>query len=183
MLKQIVAALTCAGLASAPLAQDTGKPVPRFPKAYKELQGQTKPPSNNWLLDANDDAERFRRLQVAIAGTEISMFEIGHRFESVHDAISRGNWRLATHHWDKIRDRMNTATMKRPGRTANLEEKYFDSGIWQALSDALKAADVSKSRTAFLSARQACMDCHRAENVAFQNDNLTFSRTSTFPRP
>ena len=39
--------------ASIVFAQSVVKPTgnaPRFPKAYKDLQKQTKPPSGNWLL-------------------------------------------------------------------------------------------------------------------------------------
>lgn len=154
---------------------------PRLPKAYKELQQQTKPPSGNWLLDANDDAERFRRLQVATGGTEASMFEIGQRLETVHGAITRGHWQLARHNWEKIRDRMNIAAMKRPARTANLEDRFLDSGVWKELHDALREGNPEKSRAAFLTARKSCMECHEAENVAFQNGNPVFDKTASFP--
>lgn len=177
-------ALACGMVAPVLYAQNVSKPPaepPRFPKAMKELQQQTKPPSGNWLLDANDDTERFRRLQVISGGTETSMLEIAHRFETVHLAISKNNWRLATQNWDKIRDRLNAAAMKRPARTKNLEEKYFDSGVWQALHDALRERDADKSRAAFQNARKTCMGCHEAERVGFQNDNLVFSRTESFP--
>lgn len=58
-------AATSAAFAAEGMVKPTGI-TPQFPKAYKELANQTKPPSNNWLLDANDDAERFRRLQVVL---------------------------------------------------------------------------------------------------------------------
>ncbi len=153
---------------------------PRLPKAYKELQQQTKPPSSNWLLDADDDTERFRRLQVATGGTEASMFEIGQRLETVHGAITRGHWRLAQHNWEKIRDRMNIAAMKRPSRTANMEDRFLDSGVWKDLQDALRESNPAKSRAAFVTARRTCMECHEAENVAFQNNNPVFDRTGGF---
>lgn len=72
------------------VVQPTGN-TPQFPKAYKDLAKQTKPPSNNWLLDANDDAERFRRLQVVMSGTDIPMWEITYRYEELYTAIKKNN--------------------------------------------------------------------------------------------
>ena len=72
------------------VVQPTGIP-PRFPKAYKDLEKQTKPPSNNWLLDANDDTERFRRLQLVASGTDIPMWEITYRYEELYVEIIKNN--------------------------------------------------------------------------------------------
>jgi hypothetical protein len=171
--------------ASAVLAQSVVPPTgiaPRFPRAYTDLEKQVKPPSNNWLLDANDDTERFRRLQVAASGTDIPMWEIAHRFEELHVAIQGNNWEMGVYHWEKIRDRLNTSGMKRPARTQNIEAMFFDNGAWQSMHDALTSKDAARMRTQFQAARQACMACHVAERVGFLNDSSVFRRTESFPR-
>ena len=167
-------------LSAQSVVKPTGNP-PRFPKAYKELQQQTKPPSNNWLLDANDDTERFRRLQVALSGTEMSMLEIAHRFESLHIAISKNNWDMGIYNWEKMRDRMNTAAMKRPARTQNLEDAFLENGVWKSMHDALHTGNAENIRAEFHAVRKACMNCHTEEKVGFLNDNAVFSRTEKFP--
>lgn len=170
--------------ASVAFAQSVVKPTgnaPRFPKAYKDLQKQTKPPSSNWLLDANDDTERFRRLQVVLSGTDIPMWEISHRYEELFVAIQKNNWQMGVYHWEKVRDRMNTAALKRPVRTQNIEALFLDSGVWQAMHDALTSKDPQKMRSQFQVVRQTCMACHMAENVGFLNDGSVFQRTASFP--
>jgi hypothetical protein len=162
------------------VVQPTGNP-PRFPKAYKELEKQTKPPSSNWLLDANDDIERFRRLQVVLGGTDIPMMEVGYRYEQLYEAILKNNWNMGIYHWEKLRDRMNTAAMKRPVRTQNLEDMFLESGVWKAMHDALTSGNADKVRAQFLTVRQTCMACHVAEKVSFLNDNPVFAKTAKFP--
>lgn len=160
--------------------QTTGNP-PRFPKAYKELGTQTKPPSNNWLLDANDDTERFRRLQVAMSGTDIPMIEIAYRYEELYTAISKNNWDMGIYTWEKLRDRMNTSGMKRPARTQNIEGMFLESGAWKAMYDALKSGNAKKVRSEFQTVTEVCIVCHVAEKVGFLNDSTVFSRTKKFP--
>jgi len=183
MKRYLAAAAACCCAASLALAQSVVQPTgiaPRFPKAYKQLAQQTRPPSNNWLLDANDDAERFRRLQVAAGGTDIPMWEIAHRYEELYVAIQKSNWEMGVYHWEKVRDRLNTAGMKRPGRTQNIEALFLDNGAWSSMHDALTSKDRARMQQQFLAVRKACMGCHVAERVGFLNDSAVFTRTASF---
>lgn len=173
-------AATSAAFAAEGMVKPTGI-TPQFPKAYKELANQTKPPSNNWLLDANDDAERFRRLQIVLGGTDISMWELTYRYEELYAAIQKNNWEMGLYHWDKLRDRMNTAGMKRPARTRNIEGMFLESGVWQSMRDALTSKSPKRMREEFMVVRQVCMACHVAEKVGFLNDSSAFERTKSFP--
>lgn len=180
----IIGAAVLWAAASAALAEGMVKPTgntPQFPKAYKELARQTKPPSNNWLLDANDDTERFRRLQVAMSGTDIPMWEIAYRYEELYWAIQKNNWGMGIYHWDKLRDRMNTSGMKRPARTQNIEGMFLESGVWQSMRDALTAKSAARAREEFHVIRHVCLACHVAEKVEFLNDSSVFTRTESFP--
>ena len=61
----------------------------RFPSGIRGLaDGQDEPPSRRWLLDARDDDERFRRLQIYAGGTDQQMWQIGYRYEQVYQAIT-----------------------------------------------------------------------------------------------
>jgi cytochrome c1 len=185
MRSHIIVAAVLSVATSVALAQSVVQPTgiaPRFPNAYKDLQKQTKPPSNNWLLDANDDTERFRRLQVVAGGTDIPMWGIAHRYEELYVAIQKNNWEMGVYHWEKLRDRMNTAGMKRPARTQNLEGMFLDSGVWKSMHDTLTSKDAGRMRTQFQVVRQACIACHSAERVGFLNDSSVFKRTESFPR-
>jgi hypothetical protein len=184
-MKSCVIGIVFLGLtASAAFAQSVVKPTgntPRFPKAFKQLEKQTKPPSGNWLLDANDDTERFRRVQVVAGGSDLQMWPIAHRYEELYVAIQKNNWEMGVYHWEKLRDYMNVMAMKRPVRTKNLEDMFLYSGVWQAMHDALTSQDPEKMRAQFLVVRQVCMACHVAEKVGFMNDSSVFRRTESFP--
>jgi hypothetical protein len=173
-------AATSVAFAAEGMVKPTGN-TPQFPKAYKDLAKQTKPPSNNWLLDANDDTERFRRLQVAMSGTDIPMWEIAYRYEELYTAIQKNNWEMGVYHWDKLRDRMNTAAMKRPTRTQNIEGMFLEGGEWQSMRDALVSKSPEKIRKEFHEVREVCIACHVAENLGFLNDSSVFKRTESFP--
>jgi hypothetical protein len=164
-----------------PCSQAQEAPPSRLPKGIEGLeQGQAKPPSANWLRDAKDDEERFRRIEIFAGGTYHQMWEIGHRYQQIHRAIIDENWDLGLHHWVKLRDVFNVALMKRPNRTANAEALFLDT-TWQQLADALKSRDAPKARQAFLTERAVCMACHVAEKMPFLNDTPIFRDTASFP--
>ena len=153
----------------------------RFPAGIAGLsEGQDTPPTGQWLLDARDDTERFRRLQIYAGGTDQQMWQIGYRYQQVHQAIIDGNWALGTHHWGKLRDVFNVALMKRPNRTPNAEAMFLNNS-WQSLSEALAAEDGAAAREAFLEQREACMACHEAEAFGFINETPMFAETAAFP--
>jgi hypothetical protein len=157
------------------------KEPPRFPAGGRGLaEGQDKPPSSNWLLDARTDDERFRRLQVYSGGTDQQMWQMGYRYEQVYRAIVDQNWELGTYHWGKLRDVFNVALMKRPNRTPNAETMFLNTE-WKLLDDALKARDSAAARKTFVTGRQACLACHVAEGMAFLNNTPIFRATAAFP--
>lgn len=153
----------------------------RLPKGIRGLEeGQAKqPPTSNWLSDAKDDQERFRRIQIYAGGTYEQMWQIGYRYQQVHRAIADENWELASYHWDKLKDVLNVALMKRPNRTPNAEALFLDS-TWKQLDDALKAKNNQRAQAAFLTQRSACIGCHVAERMPFLNDTPIFRNTAQF---
>ncbi|MEQ1536235.1 MAG: hypothetical protein ABL923_10190 [Burkholderiaceae bacterium] len=154
--------------------------APRFPKADGELGKQTKPPSRKWLLDANDDVERMRRIELWAGAGDLEMQDIAHRFEELHSALQKGNWDLSIYHLEKIRGRMTVAGIKRPTRTQNMEEVFLDSGVYKSMHDSLTGKNIEQARIAFQNARSACMTCHTAEKLGFINDSTVFKRTEAF---
>ncbi|MEX2130261.1 MAG: hypothetical protein WD772_02145 [Pseudohongiellaceae bacterium] len=153
----------------------------RLPKGIRGLEeGQTNPPGANWLLDAKDDTERFRRIQIYAGGTYEQMWQIGFRYQQTYRAIIDENWELGAYHWGKLRDVLNVALMKRPNRTPNAEAMFLDNS-WALLNAALSSKDAQASRQAFMTQRGTCMACHIAENMPFLNDTPIFRDTGSFP--
>ncbi|MCZ6618706.1 MAG: hypothetical protein O7E57_11290 [Gammaproteobacteria bacterium] len=154
---------------------------PRNPKGVPGLEeGQAGALNRNWLLNATDDQERFRRIQIYAGGTYEQMWQVGYRYQQVYQAIIDENWELGLHHWVKLRDVFNVALMKRPRRTPNAEAMFLDNA-WKQLEEALQGGDAEDIQEVFLRERGTCMACHIAEQVEFLNDTPSFRDTANFP--
>lgn len=151
--------------------------------AFASLVSAEQPPktSDNWLLDAKDDTERFKRIQQMFGGFSMSMQFVGERYDRTYDAIIDGNYDLANYHWKKIKETIELGYLRRPAREANATA-IFLKGPWVSVSEAITSKDKVKAKEQFLIARSACIACHVAEKVPFINDQPKFRRTVTFPK-
>jgi len=138
-------------------------------------QATAKPPSNDWLLDAPDDTERFKLLQRYLRGFDQPMWEVGERYRGVHDALTRNNFDLAIYHWDKIKTTIENGFLKRPARRANAETVFLNKAFGDVRA-AFETRDSAKAWAGFTAARNACMACHVAEKMAFMNDQEVFDK-------
>jgi hypothetical protein len=136
--------------------------------------------SDNWLLDAGDDIERFKRIQQMFGGFSAAMQVVGERYERTYDALVDSNYDLAKYHWKKIKESIELGYLRRPARKASAEGLFLKDP-WLSGWDGLEAKEQVKARDGFLSARLACMACHIAEKVPFMNDQPMFRRTVKFP--
>lgn len=144
----------------------------RAPKGLKQPT-QKAPISNNWLLDADNDADRFKKLEIYLRGFDQPMMEVGERYQRLYDAIKDKNWELADYQWDKIRLTINTGLMKRPKRTWNAEGIFLD-GVWKPMDETIRSKDYGKMEKQFMVVRETCMACHAAEGVPFMNNRPLF---------
>lgn len=158
----------------------TGIP-PKHTKLDPELARQSKPPSRNRLRDADDDSERFRRIELWAAAGDQEMHEIGARIRELHAAIQRESWEMAIFQLEKIRGRTIVAMTKRPVRTQNMEAIVFDSGVYKDLHNSLTSKNVQRARAEFMRTRAACMACHAAEKISFINESAVFQDIAEFP--
>lgn len=140
----------------------------------------SRPVSNHWLLEAEDDEARFARLEQQFGGFSEAMRAVGQRYERVYEGLARGNLPLASYHWEKLGEAIRLGYMRRPARQGNADVMFLD-GAWKQAAEAFQADDIDAAREAFLAARGACMACHVAERVPFMNDQPLFDRTGSFP--
>lgn len=138
-----------------------------------ELPKQANVATNNWLKDAESDAERFRKLEIYLRGFDQPMWEVGERYEDLYHAIKYNNWQLANYQWKKIKRTINTGLMKRPKRAPNSKAMFLET-VWVKLDESINSQDYNRMKQDFMLARQACMNCHIAENVGFINEQLLF---------
>ncbi|MCU0574916.1 MAG: hypothetical protein MUC41_18285 [Syntrophobacteraceae bacterium] len=154
--------------------------VGAFSPSFPGMAQESTKASENWLLDAKDDTERFRRVQQMFGGFSAAMLVVAERYERTYDAVAEGNHELASYHWKKIREAMELGTLRRPGREANAQALFLKE-TWGATEKAIASKDNAKAKEWLLAARSACMACHMAEKVVFMNDQPLFRRTATFP--
>ena len=157
----IAVAFVCGGLACFAIAQEAPKK------------------SDNWLKDAEDDAERFTLIEKMFGGFSGAMQIVGERYLRTYDAITDGNFDLANYHWKKIKEAIELGYLRRPARKAHAVA-LFQDGPWPVTSNAIVSKEKAKAENAFLDARKACMTCHAAERVPFMNDQPMFRNTETF---
>jgi hypothetical protein len=149
--------------------------------AKPEVPTADKGVSRDWLLDADTDRERFKRLQAYIRGYGQSMAEIGQRYLAVYQALEDRNFELASYHWDKIAVAMRSGVMVSPARKAN-SEVLFLAKTHGDTAQALKSKDPTKAWEGFAQGRQACLGCHDAEKVGYMNNQPIFNTTLTAPK-
>ena len=137
-------------------------------------------PGKHWLLGVETDAERFGRLETYLRGFDQPMWEVGHRYEIVYEAILDRNYELASYHWKKIKTTIRNGYMKRPARQTSADSMFLDSGVWASLDKALLGSDDKEIKDSFAVARKTCMACHVVEKVPFMNDQKIFRRTEAF---
>lgn len=128
---------------------------------------------NDWLLRAENDEARFRLLQKQMRGFDQPMWEVGERFERLHDALRRENYELAVYHWDKIKTSIENGIAKRPARGESARNLFLGDP-WSEVRAGLISADRKKAWDAFDTARAACQSCHQAEKVGFMNQQAVF---------
>ena len=137
---------------------------------------QDKKPSNDWLLDAPDDAARFQLLQRYLRGFDQPMWEVGHRYSGLYDALERENYDLALYHWDKIKTTIQNGYLKRPARRGNADTIFLHQ-LWSGVRTAFESHEAKQAWAGFTLTRNACIGCHEAENVAWMNNQGIFDDT------
>ncbi|MDD2761470.1 MAG: hypothetical protein PHH11_14415 [Methylomonas sp.] len=133
--------------------------------------------TNDWLLGAKTDTERFELLQKYLRGFDQPMWEVGERFRAVHEALIRNNYELAAYHWDKIRVTIQNGYLKRPARQAN-SDTIFLNATWGEVKEAFGTKDAEKAWAGFEKAKNACMACHAAESMHYMNNQALFDLSS-----
>ncbi|MBD25634.1 MAG: hypothetical protein CMG46_11625 [Candidatus Marinimicrobia bacterium] len=149
-----------------------------FASAFFHLQAQEAKPSKDWLLEAPDDTTRFQLLQRYLRGFDQPMWEVGHRYLGIYDALSRENYDLALYNWDKIKTTIQNGYLKRPARRANAESMFL-TATWGEVREDFKSRNKKRAWDGFFKARSACLACHVAEDVAWMNDQNIFQDTAS----
>ncbi len=128
--------------------------------------------ANHWLRNAANDEERYASIERQFRGFDHAMWETGERYRAMHDAIARANYDLALYHWDKIKIAIENGTERRPARRSNAEALFLSH--WGDVRVTLEAREPARAWAGFDRATAACQSCHRAEGVAYMNEQPLF---------
>ena len=134
------------------------------------------PEGRNWLLDAPNDEERWRRLQQYLGGMQGPMFEIGQRFVVFYDALRDENYALAIDTWMAIaRVFVNAVTIRPQYKPA--ADAMFLRTQWHNMLDALRSNDPDVIWEEFAYTKAVCQSCHQATNMEWANNQRVFQDT------
>lgn len=136
-----------------------------------EPHTETRP--NDWLLNQDSDSDRFQRLQSQFGGFSQSMWEVGDRYERLHDAISRENYDLALYQWEAIGAAVERGVERRPGRATNSQALFLDRD-YDAVRELLEERTLISAWAGFERADRSCRSCHQAERVEYFNNQAMF---------
>ena len=129
----------------------------------------------HWILDAEDDTQRFSRIETYLRGFDQPMWEVGERFTQMTAAVDRSNYPLAIYHWKKIRKTIVNGVMKRPARSDSAQKILLNKNFQVIMND-LKQGNQKSAQSALRKAAGVCMACHVAEEVNFVNNQKMFDR-------
>jgi hypothetical protein len=149
-------------------AADAAAPEP--PAGEAALPERT---PNDWIFNIPEDDARIAALQLQLRGLDVAMWEVGMRYEGLYEALSRGNGELAVYHWEKTKQTLDNALVRRPARRANAEALFLNT-LWPEVRQVLGEGTAEERWAAFERVRGACLACHEAENVVWMNDMAMF---------
>lgn len=141
------------------------------------LSGQASdyvPTTREWLQDAPDDDSRWRLIEQVLGGYAVSMWEVGQRYQHIHQALSDGNLELAAYHWEELEEAIVAGNIKRPARRGNAEALFLRP-LYDSVLEDFQSDDADQAWRGFMAVREACMSCHITEDVAFMNEQPMFT--------
>jgi len=142
--------------------------------------GMTPDPPRDWLPDS--DAAAIASIEGQLRGMDVTMWEIGYRFNELYFAGEDRNWDYADYQLEKIETALRLAIERRPARAGSAA--HFLNEVLPEVN-AIAAERTPKSHvTAMDRLRAGCMMCHALEDVPYFTVNYPRIRaTSILPLP
>ncbi len=121
---------------------------------------------SNWLLETKTNEQKFKKIQKQFRGFDLTMVEVGYRFNSFYFAIKDKNYDLAHYQLDKIKKAIENGTERRPKRKKNSETMFLNAQ-YKAMDKALSTKNLQQIQKEYINTKQLCNACHIAEKVPF----------------
>jgi hypothetical protein len=121
---------------------------------------------SNWLIETKTDTQKFKKIQKQFRGFDLTMVEVGYRFNSFYFAIEDKNYDLAHYQLDKIKKAIENGIERRPKRELNSKSMFLDTQ-YKAMSKALDTKSTASIEKEYTHTKQICNHCHVVEKVPF----------------
>jgi len=139
------------------------------------LSSCSNPPSgrDGWLKGSPH--EKLDVVAKQLRGWDMTMVEVGYRYQELYWGGLDGNWEFAGYQADKIRQTMEYGFERRPKRKPSAE-KFFE-GLTE-MDSVIKRKDSVAFLPAFQMLTKSCNTCHREEKVDFFTVAFPLTRQS-----
>jgi cytochrome c556 len=132
-----------------------------------------------WLR--GDTADQLGTVAGQLRGFDVAMAEVGYRFNELYFAGQDRNWDLARYQIEHIGVAIDKGLERRPKRAPSARP-FLDQDL-PRMEEAVDAEDPERFAAAFEQLRQACMGCHRREDVPFMQVATPQRRLSPLAAP
>lgn len=116
-----------------------------------------------WLTGTLE--EKLAQIERQLRGLDVTMTEIGYRYNELVSAGKTRNWDYAQYQAEKIELSLRLALERRPKRAASAQP-FLNETVPEVLR-AIKTKDGPTLDAAIERLRGGCTQCHRAENVLY----------------
>jgi hypothetical protein len=142
-------------------------------EARAEQPAKEQPPAAApWLTGS--DREKFTQIEKHLRGLDVAMAEITYRYGELIIAGRARNWDYAKYQAEKIELALRLAVERRPKR-AKSAKPFLDTDLPKVF-DAVKAKDGGKLDKAITALHDACVQCHKAEEVLYFKEAVDRTR-------
>ncbi len=140
-----------------------------------QLSGEAAPAASPGWLGGTAE-ERFAQIERHLRGLDVAMAEIGYRYGELHFARKSRNWDYAKYQAEKIDLALRLALERRPKRAQSSQPFLNDS--MPAVLRAIESKEPQQFDQAMERLHNACVECHKAENVLYFRDTVKRLRDS-----
>jgi hypothetical protein len=121
----------------------------------------------DWLVKQTDATFRSQT-EKHFRGLDVSMWEIGYRYEELLHAAKGRNWDYAQYQAEKIDLSLKLAMERRPARVKS-SSSFLKDSLPPVLA-AIKKKDGKRLDDALTGLYQGCVECHKSEKVLHFKD-------------
>ena len=161
----MIAFLSAVGIMTSMLSQT---PFAKHSTAQAQEGVKPEPTKLSWLRVG--DGEHLSQIERQMRGFDITMMEVGYRYDELVEAVKSRNYEYAKYQTEKIGHVINLGIERRPKR-GNSARPFLDAEIPKMLS-AIAKENAEELDSAIQEFHNGCIRCHRSENVLFMGSRF-----------